>query len=62
MCNETFLDFYKRRNQIVCHYYGSPDGYVPIWGLRNIDFGSITDYFLLVALMTQRLGSPKRDT
>lgn len=143
-CNEALLGCYKRRNQIVCHYYDSPGGTVPVWALmevitlghfgtllqevsdqsrsaiagrwglgrrngglvphlvhtvtslRNcvahngtvfdrrfatatvradigqllsrelsyggaIDFGSITDYFLLLSYLSRRLGAPKRD-
>ena len=143
-CNEALLSCYKRRNQIVCHYYDSPGGTVPVWALmeivtlghfgtllgevsdhtrsaiagrwglgrrngglvphvvltvtslRNcvahngtvfdtrfatatvradigrlltrelsyseaIDFGSITDYFLLVSYLARRLGAPKRE-
>jgi abortive infection bacteriophage resistance protein len=143
-CNEALLSCYKHRNQIVCHYYDSPGGTVPVWALmeiitlghfgallrevsdqirsaiagrwglergngglvphvvltvtslRNcvahngtvfdtrfataavradigqlvarelsyggiIDFGSITDYFLLLSYLTRRLGAPKRE-
>lgn len=35
-CNETLLSAYRNHNRIVCHYYDSPQGTVPIWALMEV--------------------------